>query len=395
MPPKAAGKEAESKTVLLGRPGTSLKLGVVGLPNVGKSTFFNVLSHKNIPAENRPFCTIDPNTADINIPDARFDKLCRIYNPASRVQAQLHIRDIAGLVRGASTGEGLGNAFLSHISECDGILHMCRLFDEEEIIHVEGDVDPVRDIDIIFKELCIKDLATVNALIEKTIPIVNRGLDKSKKVDLEYLQKIKVHLEAGKQVRCGQWNNKEVEFLNTLLLLTSKPAVFLANLSEKDYVRQRNKWLPKLKAWVDEQTGEPLIPFSCSLELALAQLPTDEAREEHLKSLGTGVKSQIMKIVTTGFQAINLIYFFTAGEDEVKAWTIQRGYKAPQAAGRIHTDFEKGFICADVIHWKDFDELEDEARCRDEGKLQQQGKTYEVQDGDIIHFKFNVSKGGK
>lgn len=390
MPPKKA--EAAPKTMLLGRPGTSLKMGVVGLPNVGKSTFFNILSHKGIPAENRPFCTIDPNTADINIPDERFDKLVSIFKPASAVQAQLQVRDIAGLVRGASNGEGLGNAFLSHINECDGIFHMCRVFEDEEIIHVEGEVDPIRDLEIIFSELVLKDLAMCKTLIDKLNPIVARGIDKSKKADLEMTQKFQAHLESGKQIRCGQWTNDEVMYLNTLQLLTAKPAVFLVNMTEKDYVRQKNKWLPKLKAWIDEQTGEAMIPFSADLEMALAKM-TPAEQQEHLDSIKA--KSQIHKIVTVGFSAINLIYFFTAGTDEVKCWTIQRGFKAPQAAGRIHTDFEKGFICADVIHWKDFEELQDEAKCREEGKLLQQGKTYEVLDGDIILFKFNVSKSGK
>jgi len=392
MPPKKK-EEPAPKTMLLGRPGTSLKMGVVGLPNVGKSTFFNVLSKKGIPAENRPFCTIDPNTADINIPDERFDKLVSIYKPASIVPAQLHIRDIAGLVRGASNGEGLGNAFLSHIQEVDGIYHMCRVFPDEDIVHIEGEVDPIRDLEIIFDELIKKDLASVEREIAKLTPIVARGQDKSKKTDLGYLDIIKKHLEAGKQVRCNAWSNKEVEYLNTLGLLTAKPAVFLVNMSEKDYCRQKNKWLPKLKAWIDEQTGEPMIPFSAQMETTLLSL-TPEQQVEYLKE-NNNAKSQITKLVTTGFSAINLIYFFTAGTDEVKCWTIQRGFLAPQAAGRIHTDFEKGFICADVIHYKDFDELGSEAKCREMGKLSQNGRTYEVLDGDIIHFKFNVSKGGK
>lgn len=378
--------------MLLGRPGSNLKVGIVGLPNVGKSTFFNVLSKKGVPAENRPFCTIDPNTADINIPDERFDKLVHIHKPASIVPAQVHICDIAGLVRGASNGEGLGNSFLSHISACDGIIHMVRVFEELEITHVEGDLDPIRDLEIIFSELVLKDLQVVNGLIDKYTPIVNRGLDKSKKADLEILAKVKEVLEEGKQVRCCHWNGKEVDFLNTLQLLTAKPAMFLVNMSENDFLRQRNKWLKKLKDWIDEHTGEPMIPFSAELESQFVNMSPEDV-EKFCEEKKT--KSQIHKIINTAYSCINLIHYFTAGPDEVKCWTIQRGTKAPQAAGKIHSDMEKGFICAEVIEWADFDRLESEAACRDEGKQHQQGRNYEVQDGDIIFFKFNAAKGGK
>lgn len=392
MPPKKTEAKEESKTILLGRPGSNLKVGIVGLPNVGKSTFFNVLSKKSVPAENRPFCTIEPNMADINIPDDRFEKLVKIHKPASIVPAQVHICDIAGLVRGASSGEGLGNNFLSNISACDGIMHMVRVFEEVEITHVEGDLDPIRDLEIIFSELVLKDLQIVKGLIDKLTPVVNRGLDKTKKGDLETLHKVKEMLEAGKQIRCCQWNGKEVEFLNTLQLLTAKPAMFLINMSESDFIRQRNKWLKKLKEWIDEQTGEPMIPFSAELESRFVDMSPEEV-EKYCTENKT--KSQIHKITNTAYSIINLIHYFTAGPDEVKCWTIQRGTKAPQAAGRIHTDMEKGFICAEVIEWADFDRLESEAACRDEGKQHQQGRNYEVQDGDIIFFKFNAAKGGK
>ena len=390
MPPK--GKEAAPpKTVLLGRPGSSLKVGIVGLPNVGKSTFFNILSKKSVPAENRPFCTIDPNTADINIPDDRFDKLVAIHQPASVVPAQVHIRDIAGLVRGASSGEGLGNAFLSNIAECDGIMHMVRVFDGEDITHVEGELDPIRDLEIIFQELVLKDLQIVNGLIDKLTPIVNRGLDKGKKVDLEMLGKVKDALEQQQQIRCVAWNNKEVDFLNTLQLLTAKPALFLVNMSEKDFIRQKNKWLPKIKEWIDGKTGEPMIPFSAELESSLMTMAPNEVTAFCTENK---TRTQIPKLITAAYHSINLIHYFTAGSDEVKCWTIQAGTKAPQAAGRIHTDMEKGFICAEVIHWADFNALESEAKCRDEGKQHQEGRTYDVQDGDIIFFKFNAAKGG-
>lgn len=392
MPPKKSDKVPEKKTVLLGRPGSNLKIGIVGLPNVGKSTFFNILSKKGVPAENRPFCTIDPNIADINIPDARFDKLVAIHKPVSVVPAQVHICDIAGLVRGASSGEGLGNAFLSNISACDGIMHMVRVFEEIEITHVEGDLDPVRDLEIIFQELVLKDLQIVKGLIDKVTPIVKRNLDKSKIFDLEVLNKCNAYLLEGKQIRCCEWTGREIDYLNTIQLLTAKPAMFLINMSENDYIRQKNKWLKKLKDWIDEQTGEPMIPFSAEFESQLVDMPHAEL-EEFCKEKGT--KSQIVKMINTAYGTINLIHYFTAGSDEVKCWTIQRNTKAPQAAGKIHSDMEKGFICAEVIEWEDMNRFENEQLCRDEGKLHQQGRNYEVQDGDIIFFKFNAAKGGK
>merc|ERR1711991_283263 len=235
-------------------------------------------------------------------------------------------------------------------------------------------------------ELVAKDLQSVDALKAKLAPIVARGIDKSKKQDMEYLEKVKAHLEAGKQVRCGQWTNKEIDFINTLHLLTAKPAVFLVNVSEKDWLRQKNKHLVKIKQWIDEQTGEPMIPFSAEFEAGLLHMEPD-ALKAHLEENKT--RSQISKIITTGFNAINLIYFFTAGPDEVRCWTIQKHWLAPQAAGRIHTDMEKGFICAEIIHWADFECLGSEVKCREEGKLHQQGRTYEMMDGDICFFKFN------
>ena len=252
-------------------------------------------------------------------------------------------------------------------------------------------LDPIRDLEIIFQELVLKDLQIVNGLIDKLTPIVNRGLDKGKKVDLEMLGKVKDALEQQQQIRCVAWNNKEVDFLNTLQLLTAKPALFLVNMSEKDFIRQKNKWLPKIKEWIDGKTGEPMIPFSAELESSLMTMAPNEVTAFCTENK---TRTQIPKLITAAYHSINLIHYFTAGSDEVKCWTIQAGTKAPQAAGRIHTDMEKGFICAEVIHWADFNALESEAKCRDEGKQHQEGRTYDVQDGDIIFFKFNAAKGG-
>eukprot|EP00761_Pharyngomonas_kirbyi_P012079 gb/GECH01012106.1/.p1 GENE.gb/GECH01012106.1/~~gb/GECH01012106.1/.p1 ORF type:complete len:394 (+),score=86.82 gb/GECH01012106.1/:1-1182(+) len=389
---KKSKKPEVEETPVLGRFGSNLSMGIVGLPNVGKSSLFNQLTKSSIPAENFPFCTIDPNTARVPIPDERFNWLCKHFQPASEVPAYLTVTDIAGLVRGASEGQGLGNAFLSHIKAVDGIFHVLRVFKDPEITHVEDSIDPVRDLEIISDELRAKDLEAVQAQYDKVENIIERGIDKTRKSEFETLKKLLAHVKEGKDVRDGDWKSADIPHINSLQLLTAKPVVYLVNLSEKDYIRKKNRWLPKIKEWVDNHSKGPLIPFSASLETTLFNMPDDEA-EKYLKEKNT--TSAINKIVTTGYKGLHLIHYFTCGTDEVKCWTIREGTRAPQAAGKIHTDFERGFIGAEVIKFEDLKEHESESAVKSAGKCNLQGKTYVVQDGDIIFFKFNVSGGGK
>ncbi|KAJ1973346.1 Obg-like ATPase [Dimargaris xerosporica] len=396
MPPK---KQVKEEKVLLGRPSNNLKIGVVGLPNVGKSTFFNTITNSAAAAENYPFCTIDPEESRVSVPDSRFDWLCQHYKPASKVPAYLTVIDIAGLVKGAAGGEGLGNAFLSHVRAVDAIFHMVRAFDEADVVHVEGDVNPTRDMEIIHDELRLKDMEFLTKHIEQLSKATARGgnkgstADKAKKEELEVAKKVLEWIEGGSDVRKGDWTNKEVVVINSLLLLTAKPVIYLVNLSERDFIRKKNKYLVQIKEWVDKNNpGDLLIPFSGALESRLAGMDA-EAREAELKSLGTN--SSLPKIVVAGYQALQLVYFFTGGPDEVRAWTIRKLTKAPQAAGTIHSDFERGFIMAEVMKYTDLVEAGSEAAVKAAGKYHQKGKDYMVEDGDIIFFKFNVTASKK
>lgn len=381
---------------MIGRVGTNLKVGIVGVPNVGKSTFFNVLTKSSAAAENFPFCTIDPNESRVPVPDDRFDYLCEYFKPLSKVPAFLSVVDIAGLVKGASEGQGLGNAFLSHISACDAIFHLCRAFEDDDVTHVEGDVNPVRDLDIIAEELRLKDEEMLLKNLEKLERTVLRGGDKKQKPEYDALAKVKAILfDEKKHIRFADWDTKDIEVLNRYLFLTSKPCIYLVNLAEKDYIKKKNKWLIKIKEWVDKNDpGALIIPFSGAFEHKLiSEFEDPVLRQKYLEDTGAG--SALDKIIVQGYKALQLEYFFTAGADEVKAWTVQKGTKAPQAAGKIHTDFEKGFIMAEVMKYQDFKEEGSEAACKGAGKYRQQGRNYVVEDGDIIFFKFNAGAGLK
>jgi len=390
MPPKKKGEE--EKTILLGRFGTSLKVGIVGVPNVGKSTFFNVLTKSSIAAENFPFCTIDPNESRVAVPDERWDFLCDFHKPASKVPAFLNVVDIAGLVAGASEGAGLGNAFLSHISACDAIFQMLRAFEDEDVTHVDGNVDPIRDLETILDELRLKDVEYFKKQVNDAEKKCTRAADKAMAEEFKILVKVlKVVEEDKKHLRfIKDWSANEIEVLNKHLPLTAKPMLYLVNMTEKDFFRKKNKWLVKIKQWIDENDpGAKLIPFSASFESKAVDEPEEFAKLSAEKE----TVSILPKIIKEGYALLQLEYFFTAGADEVKAWTIQKGTKAPGAAGKIHTDFEKGFIMAEVMKFADFKENGSESATKAAGKYRQEGKQYVVQDGDIIFFKFNAGSG--
>lgn len=394
MAPKKVVKEEK---ILLGRPGNNLKSGIVGLANVGKSTLFQAITKCNLgnPA-NFPYATIDPEEARVIVPDDRFDWLCEKYNPKSRVPANLTVYDIAGLTRGASTGAGLGNAFLSHIRAVDAIFQVVRCFDDAEIIHVEGDVNPTRDLDIISEELRLKDIEFVEKALENQKKKTRQGgqsLEQKKAREEEAtIEKILAWIKDGKDVRKGDWTPKEIEVINPLFLLTAKPVVYLINLSEKDYIRKKNKHLPKVAEWIKEHAaGDPIIPLSVSFEERLTRFETEAEALEECKNVG--VESALPKIIIQMRKVMNLGSFFTVGHDEVRQWTIRNGTKAPQAAGVIHTDFEKTFIQAIVYNYNVLKELGDEAEVKAKGKMMTKGKDYVVDDGDILLIKAGAAKG--
>lgn len=365
----------------------ALKCGIVGLPNVGKSTLFNCLSSAKAQAANFPFCTIEPNVGVITVPDERLTKLAEIVHPGRIVPATCEIVDIAGLVKGASKGEGLGNKFLGNIRETDAIIHVLRCFDDENITHVDGTIDPIRDKEIIDTELQLKDLETIDSRFAKTQKVASTG-NKDAKVELAVLQAYKECLEGGKNARTVEFESKEEqEAAKNLFLLTSKPVLYVCNVDETA-ASEGNEWTKKVEALAAEEGAESMI-VAAKTEEDIAGFENYEDKQMFLEELGLE-ESGVNRLIKKAYALLNLQTFITAGEMEVKAWTFKKGWKAPQCAGVIHTDFEKGFIRAEVIKYDDYIQYGSEAAVREAGKMGVEGKEYVVQDGDIMHFRFNV-----
>lgn len=365
-----------------------MKLGIVGLPNVGKSTLFNAITKAGAEAANYPFCTIEPNIGVVNVPDKRLDVLEKMYTSKKKVYANIEFYDIAGLVKGASQGEGLGNKFLSHIREVASIVHVVRCFNDPNVVHVDGSVDPVRDIETISLELIFSDIEVLDRRIEKSIKLARSG-DKKAKEEMSLMERLKAHLESGKPVRTMEMNDEEQDLVKSYFLLTSKPVLYAANISEDDLINGNldNEYVKKVKEYASTE-GSEVVVICARLEEEVSSLEDDE-KVELLREYGLE-ETGLDKLIESSYKLLGLISFLTAGVQEVRAWTITRGTKAPQAAGKIHTDIERGFIRAETISYDKLVECGSEAAAKEKGFYRLEGKEYVMQDGDVVNFRFNV-----